>query len=95
MSLLEQGANALSTIALFLPLIFFSCLSFWKENYILFLITAAIAMITGFETPNIMCGEYATSWLSVTIGIVLIYVYTPLCLGLAMKLMIWRDREAE
>ena len=48
-------------ILLLLPLIGFSVLAFWKENHILFMITAGIAIITGLNAPDILSGISATS----------------------------------
>jgi hypothetical protein len=79
-------------ILLLLPLIGFSVLAFWKENHILFMITAGIAIITGLNAPDILSGISATSSLGVTVGLMLI-LYALCCAGWAFKLMFWKGEE--
>lgn len=85
----------LNSLLQFLPLVFFSILAIWKDHFILFLVTAAIALITGYEAPDIISGDYETTWLGMTVGIVLIYIYTPACIIWAIKLMMWSNQERE
>ena len=79
-------------ILLFLPVIIFSVLAFWKENPILFMFTAPVSLVTAFESPNMMSGVYTTSPLGITVGLIL-FVYALFCLGMALKLMFWRGEE--
>jgi hypothetical protein len=87
--------NALGGFIYFLPLIVFSVLAFWKENYILFMITASISFMVGYYTPNIISGAYETTSTAIAIGMALM-IYGFLCSGWAFALMVRdRGREAE
>ena len=86
MTLLEQGVQALTTLALFMPVIIFSILAFWKENYFLFMFTCIVAHMTGFYAPDIISGEYATTPLGVTVGICLV-MYGIVCAGWSFALI--------
>jgi hypothetical protein len=87
--------NALGGFIYFLPLVVFSILAFWKENYILFMITASISFMVGYYTPNIISGSYETTSTSIAVGMALM-VYGILCSAWAFALMVRdRGREAE
>lgn len=82
-----------SVIANFLPLLFFSVISFWKENHILFLITFGIAIITGLNSPDIIAGHYATTGIGITVGICTIS-YGLVCMAMAYRLIFWKDQAS-
>ncbi len=94
MALLTQLVTILHGFLYFLPLIFFSVLAFWKENHILFMITAGLAFITGFYSPNIISGIYETNAVGVTVGTMLI-LYSYACAGWSIALMFRDETETE
>ena len=83
-----------SVIASFLPLLFFSAISFWKEHHVLFLITFGIAVVTGLNAPDIVAGHYETTGIGLTIGALLI-AYGLLCFGLAIRIMFWNQYSGQ
>ena len=80
-----------SVIANFLPLLFFSAISFWKENHVLFLITFGIAMITGLNSPDIIAGHYETTGIGITVALCTI-LYGLICVAMSLRLMFWKDQ---
>jgi ABC-type uncharacterized transport system permease subunit len=54
------------------------------------MITAAVAMITGLYTPDMISGDYATTSMGIAIGLSLI-TFSLLCIALAFRLMFWKE----
>lgn len=77
---------------LFLPLLIVSVFAFWKENPILFMITAAVSIISALNAPDMMSGVSETTTIGITVGLMLV-VYALFCAGMALKLMFWKAEE--
>lgn len=73
----------------FLPLTVFSFLSFWKPNAVLFMITAGISLFVGFYWR-----VYNPTPLGLAISLCII-AYAFYCLGLAFRMIFWREPEEE
>ena len=67
----------------------FSALAFWRENALLFMLTAGLSIIIGLNWHD----EFTTN-MGLTISIML-YAYSLVCLGLAFRCIFWRDRLRE
>lgn len=78
----------LNEIGILLPLILFSVLAFWKESAVMFILTAAIALMTGLKWFDIYVTDFGLS-----ISLILI-VYTFVCFGFALKI-IWTRRHGD
>jgi hypothetical protein len=63
----------------FIPLIVVSLIAFWRQNPVLFLISAGIAMMMGLKSPDILTGDTTTN-LSMSVGLVIV-AYAFLCLA--------------
>lgn len=75
----------------FLPLVLLSVLAFWKENAVLFIATSGLAIMTGLYAPDIISGDYLTTNLGISVGLMFI-AYSFLCSGWAFRLMFWEDK---
>lgn len=80
----------LQAVAGFLPLIFLSVMAFWKENAVLFMLTAAAAMLTGLYSPDIISGSDTTAPLGIAVGLALM-TYSLFCIGMAFRLIFWKS----
>lgn len=68
MTALTTAANAVAGIIMLMPLIIFSVLAFWKLNTVLFMISGAVALMTGCYAADIVTGGM-TDELSITISL--------------------------
>ncbi len=90
------GIMAILIVALF------SVLAFWRPNAILFMMLAAVSLMTGFAMPDLMIDlpvpmGLAASWsstteLDITLAMSFI-IYGFLCAGLAFRTMLWREER--
>lgn len=69
----------------FVPLILFSVLAFWKSNAILFMLVAGTALITGLYWYDAF-----TDNLGLTIGLMLL-LYALACVAFAFRMIFWRE----
>jgi len=69
----------------FIPLILISVLAFWKENAVLFMVAAGLAIMTGLYSPDLISGN-----LGISAGLMLI-MYSLVCCGLALRMMFWKE----
>lgn len=60
--------------AIFIPVILFTILGFWRHNAIAFMIAGGLAIITGLEAPDIISSTATT---------------TPLDIAIAMGFLLW------
>ena len=79
--------NLAGQFLVFLPLLCVSAFAFWKENAVLFMIAAGIAMLTGLYTPDIISG-YPN--VGIAAGLMLI-AFSLLCCGFAFRMMFWSE----
>jgi ABC-type uncharacterized transport system permease subunit len=77
----------------FIPVVFFSLLAWWKYNPVLFMVTAGVALLVGFNSPDFLSPETTTS-LEVTIGLTFI-AYALLCVGMAFQTIFGSRTEEE
>jgi len=77
---------------IFIPVILISILALWKENHVLFMITAGISMMTGLYAPDVISGGYLQLGISVGLGLI---AYSFLCIAWALRLMFWRANKSE
>jgi hypothetical protein len=75
-----------------IPLIVFSILAFWRLNPVLFLIAAAIGLMTGLSIPDLLAGN-TSSDLSLSLGL-LVVAYGLACVVFAY-VTLFRVREAD
>lgn len=83
----------MSLFLAFIPVIFFSLLSWWKYNPILFMVTAGVSLLVGFNAPDFLSPDTTTS-LEVTIGLTFI-AYALLCVGMAFQTIFRGGTEEE
>lgn len=83
----------LQMVAQFLPVIFFSILAFWKNNPVIYQLTAGISMMTGLCAPDIISGQYDTTNFGVTIAVSLI-AYSLFCVGMAYIYLFWETEKS-
>lgn len=81
-------------LLLIVPLLLLSGLAFWKPNPLLFMLAAGAAMMTGLYCPDIISGNYSTTPLSLTIGMMLM-AYSLVCFGFAYKTLFGRETGDE
>ena len=90
MALLQQGINALSTIAMLLPVLFFTWLTLKIDNQrggpVMALMTAGVALMTGFYAPDIIDGPYLTTGFSLMVAVAFM-VYGLVCVGWTWHMM--------
>ncbi|MFC2060617.1 hypothetical protein ACFLTZ_05990 [Chloroflexota bacterium] len=91
---MEITSIGLDAIIQFLPLTLVSIMAFWKENSVLFMITAGLAMITGLYAPDILSGNYITTSVGIAAGLMFV-TYSFLCAAFAFKLMMWSPDDSE
>lgn len=77
----------------FIPTILFSFLAWWKYNPILFMVTAGVSLLVGFNAPDFLSTDTTTT-LEVTIGLSFI-AYALLCVGMAFQTIFGGAREEE
>jgi hypothetical protein len=83
---MEITSIDLAAMAAFIPLIFISAIAFWKESHLLYMLAAGTAIMTGLYTPDILGGQYTSSNLGISVGLILITL-SFLYIAFAIKLM--------
>lgn len=86
---MEITSVGLEGILALLPLCLFSILAFWKASDVLFIILFGVAVMTGLAAPDIINGNYNTTSLGISVGVLLV-AYGILCAGWSFRLMFWR-----
>lgn len=77
------------TMALYLiPLGLLSCLSFWKPNPILFMVTAGFGIVFGFSIPD-FSGVTSTTKMEINLAM-MVFVFALFCIAAAFRLLFWR-----
>jgi len=84
---LSQLSLASQQVMPFLPLALFSLLAFWKENALLFMLSAGASMMVGLYWYDAY-----TNPLGLSLSLTLI-AYSLVCLGLALKLLFWKEKS--
>ncbi len=76
-----------------LVLALFSILAFWKENHVLFMVTAGAFMMVGLYAPDFIRGDEQTTNLGISMGLLLM-IGSLVCIAMAFRLL-WRQRRQD